>query len=159
MISRTLCYASIEVREIVASPTRWKQSPEPPDPERKLVLRRLKKESGQAQLHCFRPRGWLREKRDAHAPGPFTAIEQGKRRFEKRASLMSTHISTSSITRAAIPDRTVFCRQLEENRSAFHVISPKESRLIFAFEAGSWFAWQIWILWISYYSLSGSLRH
>jgi hypothetical protein len=38
-----------------------------------------------------------------------------------------------------------------------YAISPKESRLNFAFEAGSWFVWQIWILWISYYSLSGSL--
>lgn len=30
--------------------------------------------------------------------------------------------------------------------------SPKNSPLIFAFEAGSWLVWQIWVLWISYYS-------
>ena len=29
---------------------------------------------------------------------------------------------------------------------------PKDSHLIFAFEAGSWFVWQVWVLWISYYS-------
>jgi hypothetical protein len=38
-----------------------------------------------------------------------------------------------------------------------YAISPKESHLIFAFEAGSWFVWQIWTLWISYYSFSGSI--
>lgn len=38
-----------------------------------------------------------------------------------------------------------------------YAISPKDSRLIFAFEEGSWFVWQIWTLWISYYSLSGSI--
>lgn len=38
-----------------------------------------------------------------------------------------------------------------------YAISPKDSRLIFAFEAGSWFVWQIWTLWISYYSLSSSI--
>lgn len=34
---------------------------------------------------------------------------------------------------------------------AFANIS-KESPLIFALEAGSWFIWQIWVLWISFYS-------
>jgi len=31
--------------------------------------------------------------------------------------------------------------------------APKDSHLIFAFEAGSWLIWQIWVLWISFYSL------
>src|SRR6266487_3570967 len=47
-----MCYAPIKVREIVASPTGWRQSPKSPDPERKPVFRRLKEEKGQAQLHC-----------------------------------------------------------------------------------------------------------
>lgn len=34
---------------------------------------------------------------------------------------------------------------------------PKDSHLIFAFEAGSWFVWQIWVLWISYYSYKRNL--
>ena len=35
---------------------------------------------------------------------------------------MSTHVSTSSTTSIVIPDRTVLCSQLEEIRSAFHVV-------------------------------------
>jgi DinB superfamily len=35
---------------------------------------------------------------------------------------MSTHVSRSSTTRTAIPDRTVLCRQLEETRCAFHAV-------------------------------------
>lgn len=35
--------------------------------------------------------------------------------------------------------------------------SPKESHLIFALEAGSWFVWQIWVLWISFYSYNHKL--
>ena len=35
---------------------------------------------------------------------------------------MRTHEARSSITRAAIPDRTVLRRQLEETRSAFHIL-------------------------------------
>src|SRR5258708_1058279 len=34
--------------------------------------------------------------------------------------------------------------------------APKDSHLIFAFEAGSWLVWQIWVLWISYYSFNAS---
>lgn len=30
--------------------------------------------------------------------------------------------------------------------------SPRDSHLIFAFEAGCWLVWQIWVLWISFYS-------
>src|SRR5437868_8432341 len=52
----------------------------------------------------------------------FIAIEQVKRRFEKGDSIMRTHVSRSSTTRTAIPDRTVLCRQLEETRSAFHAV-------------------------------------
>lgn len=37
------------------------------------------------------------------------------------------------------------------------LMSPKESPLIFALEAGSWFVWQIWVLWISYYSFKNNL--
>jgi len=29
--------------------------------------------------------------------------------------------------------------------------SPKDSHLIFAFEAGSWLVWQVWIIWITHY--------
>jgi hypothetical protein len=35
---------------------------------------------------------------------------------------MSTHVSRSSTTSTVIPDRTVLRRQLEETRSAFHVV-------------------------------------
>ncbi len=35
---------------------------------------------------------------------------------------MRTHVSRSSTTRIAIPDRTVLRRQLEETRSAFHAL-------------------------------------
>src|SRR5437016_6014192 len=35
---------------------------------------------------------------------------------------MSTHVSRSSTTSTAIPDRTVLRRQLEETRSAFHTV-------------------------------------
>jgi DinB family protein len=52
----------------------------------------------------------------------FTTIEQGKRRFEKGASSMRTHVSRSSDTRTTIPDRTALCRHLEETRSAFHAV-------------------------------------
>jgi hypothetical protein len=31
------------------------------------------------------------------------------------------------------------------------VVAPKDSNLIFFFEAGSWFVCQLWIVWISYY--------
>jgi hypothetical protein len=34
--------------------------------------------------------------------------------------MMSTHVSTSSTTSIATPDRMVLCRQLEETRFAFH---------------------------------------
>src|SRR5438477_12773407 len=52
----------------------------------------------------------------------FIAIEQVKRRFEKGDSIMRTHVSRSSTTSTAIPDRTVLRRQLEETRSAFHAV-------------------------------------
>jgi DinB superfamily len=36
--------------------------------------------------------------------------------------MMSTHVSTSSTTSIAIPDRMALCRQLEETRFAFHAV-------------------------------------
>src|SRR2546430_12144051 len=62
---------------------------------------------------------------EARLSGPMpcsTAIEQVKRRFEKGDSIMRTHVSRSSTTSTAIPDRTVLRRQLEETRSAFHTL-------------------------------------
>jgi hypothetical protein len=35
--------------------------------------------------------------------------------------------------------------------------SPKDSHLIFAFEAGSWLVWQLWIIWITFYSYQKKL--
>jgi len=34
--------------------------------------------------------------------------------------------------------------------------APKNSNLVFAFEAGSWLVWQLWIIWISFYSYKNS---
>jgi DinB superfamily len=52
----------------------------------------------------------------------FTATEQGKKRFEKGDAMMRTHISRTSTTSTAIPDRAFLRRQLEGTRSAFHVV-------------------------------------
>lgn len=32
---------------------------------------------------------------------------------------------------------------------------PKDSNLVFTFEAGAWFIWQLWIIWISFYIAKG----
>src|SRR5438093_4626738 len=101
-----MCYAPIEVREIVPSPTGWRQSPESPDPERKPVFRRMKEEKGQAQPHFYGTEYCSIRSATFRPYALFTAIEQGKRRFEKGDSIMSIHVSRSSTTSTAITDRT-----------------------------------------------------
>jgi DinB family protein len=62
------------------------------------------------------------QKRTDRPSAVFTAIEQGKRRFEKGDAMMRTHVSRSATTSNAIADRTVLRSRLEETRSAFHAV-------------------------------------
>lgn len=40
---------------------------------------------------------------------------------------------------------------------AAFLVSPKQSNLIFAFEAGSWLVLQLWVFWISFYTIKNPL--
>src|SRR5207302_7306924 len=82
----------------------------------------MKEEKGQAQSHFYGTESCSVRIATFRPSALFTAIEQGKRRFEKGDPSMSTHVSRSSTTSTAIPDRTVLRRQLEETRSAFHTV-------------------------------------
>src|SRR2546421_12474519 len=82
----------------------------------------MKEEKGQTQPHFYGTEYCSIRSATSRPYALFTAIEQGKRRFEKGDSIMRTHVARSSITRTAIPDRTVLRRQLEETRSAFHAL-------------------------------------
>src|SRR5712691_5414256 len=119
MISRCCVTLQSRCREIVPSPTWWRQSP---DPERTPVLRRMKEEKGQAQPHLYSIEHFSVKVATFRLYALYTAIEQRKRRFKKEDSRMRTHISRSSTTSTAIPDRTVLRRQLEDTRSAFHAV-------------------------------------
>src|SRR6266516_2788192 len=60
---------------------------------------------------------------ESRLSGPMPVhCNRGRRRFEKGDSIMRTHVSRSSTTNSAIPDRTVLRSQLEQTRSAFHAV-------------------------------------
>jgi hypothetical protein len=86
------------------------------------VFRRMKEEKGRAQPHIYGTEHCFIRSATFRPYAQFAAIEQGKRRFEKGDSRMSTHASRSSTTSPVIPDRTDLRRQLEETRSAFHTV-------------------------------------
>jgi hypothetical protein len=64
--------------------------------------------------------------------GMYTLAKNAKNKMIYRVSMIAILVSTMLIL-------------------AFRFF-PKDSNLIFTFEAGSWLVWQIWTLWISYYS-------
>jgi hypothetical protein len=82
----------------------------------------MKEEKGQAQPHLWGTESFSVRIATFRPSALFTAIEQGKRRFEKGDSSMRIHVSRSSTSSTAIPDRTVLRRQLEDTRSAFHAV-------------------------------------
>src|SRR5437667_1333180 len=82
----------------------------------------MKEEKGQAQPHFYGTEYISVKIATFRLYALYTAIEQRKRRFKKEDSRMGTHVSRSSTTRTAIPDRTILRRQLEETCSAFHAV-------------------------------------
>jgi hypothetical protein len=82
-----MCYAPVEVYRDSNTSNWWRHLPESPDPERKPVFRLLKEEKGQAQPYFYGAESCSIRGATFRPYALFTAIEQGKRRFEKEIQL------------------------------------------------------------------------